>query len=120
MPRSFAIVGTAVALSIAAAALGTTNASAASPSKAAVAALVAHERAQGNNDVEHPDCYIIGAWAQCTFGTGHGNAEVNAWLHLKGGTWRFLGEGGGVTFASMLEQQYGIPAPIAKKFQAKQ
>jgi hypothetical protein len=92
---------------------------AAAPS--AVKALVAYEHSHyHNNDVEQPQCFVLQSWAQCSFGTGHGNAEVNAWLHLRGGSWRFLGEGGGVTFASMLEKWYGIPAPIAKEFQAKQ
>jgi hypothetical protein len=91
-----------------------------SPAQAAVAALVAHERAVGNSDVEQPSCYILQAYAQCQFGTGHGNANVVAWLHLKNAKWTFLGSGGGVTFASQLESQYGIPASIAKQFQAKQ
>jgi len=86
---------------------------------AAVSALVAHEKAIGNTDVEQPACYILQSWAQCSYGTGHGNAEVTAYLHLSGGKWLFSGTEGGVTFASMMEKKYGIPAPIAKKFQAK-
>lgn len=93
---------------------------AASTQQAAVAALVAYERAHGNSDVERPTCFILQVWAQCPFGTGHGNAEVVSWLHFKNGKWTFLGSGGGVTSASMLESQYGIPAAIARQFQAKQ
>lgn len=99
-------------------ALGAVPVQAATPSP--VAALVAYERAHGNTDVEQPKCYVIQVWTQCSYGTGHGNAEVNAWMHLKNGKWVFLGSGGGVTFASMLESQYGIPASVAKEFQAKQ
>jgi hypothetical protein len=92
-----------------------------SAQRAAVAALVSYERSHyGNTDVESPACFVLQVWAQCSFGTGHGNAEVNAWLHDKNGRWTFLGSGGGVTFASMLESQYGIPAAIARQFQAKQ
>ena len=88
--------------------------------KAAVAALVASERSRfGNSDVEQPACYIVDAWAQCSFGTGGGNAEATAWLHLKNNKWVFLGTDGGVTYASMMEKRYGIPAAVAKKFQAK-
>jgi len=87
--------------------------------KAAIAALVSAERAHGNSDVEQPACFIVQAYAQCSFGTGGGNAEGNAWLHLKNGKWTFLGSGGGVTYASMMEKQYGIPASVAKQFQAK-
>ncbi|MFZ1124871.1 MAG: hypothetical protein WAN59_07015 [Candidatus Baltobacteraceae bacterium] len=91
-----------------------------SAQKAAVAALVAAERSHyGNSDVEQPSCYIVQSYAQCDFGTGGGNAEATAWLHLKNGTWGFLGQDGGVTYASMMEQRYGIPAPVAKQFQAK-
>ncbi len=91
-----------------------------SAQKAAVAALVANQRSHyGNSDVEQPSCYIVDAWAQCDFGTGQGNAEVTAWLHLKDGKWVFLGQDGGVTYASMMESRYGIPAAVAKKFQAK-
>lgn len=86
----------------------------------AVAALIAAERAHGVTDIEQPSCYVLQVWAQCSFGTGHGNAEVNAWLHLKNGKWAYLGSGGGVTSASMLESQYGIPSAVAKAFQAKQ
>ena len=94
---------------------------AASMQSTAVAALVSYERTQQHNtDVESPQCYVIQTWAQCSFGTGHGNAEVNGWLHYKNGAWKVLGTGGGVTFASQLESQYGIPAAIAKAFQAKQ
>ena len=89
--------------------------------RAAVAVLVRYERAHyGNTDVEQPACFIIQSWAQCSFGTGHGNAEVNAWLRYKSGGWRFLGSGGGVTNAQMLEKWYGIPPAIARAFQAKQ
>jgi hypothetical protein len=86
---------------------------------AAIAALRAAQHARGNSDVEQPACYVIQAWAQCSFGSGGGNAEVNAWLHLKNGKWAYLGEDGGVTYASMMEKRYGIPVDIAKKFQAK-
>jgi hypothetical protein len=93
----------------------------ASPGSSAVAVLVSYERSHyHNSDVEQPQCFVLQSWAQCSFGTGHGNAEVNAWLHYKGGAWKFLGQGGGVTDASMLEHMYGIPAPIARRFQAKQ
>lgn len=87
--------------------------------KAAVAALVAHMRSIGESDVEQPSCYIVQSWAQCSFGTGGGNAEASAWLALKGGTWKFLGTDGGVTYASMMVKRYGIPLAVAKKFQAK-
>jgi hypothetical protein len=86
---------------------------------AAIAALRAALHAQGNNDVEQPACYVIQTWAQCSFGTGGGNAEGNAWLHDKNGKWKLLGTDGGVTYASMMEKRYGIPADVAKKFQAK-
>ncbi len=96
-------------------------AAASSPQSAAASALVSYERSHYHNtDVEHPTCYVVQAWAQCSFGTGHGMAEVNAWLHLKNGAWSYLGSGGGVTDAQMLEKQYGIPASIAKEFQTKQ
>ncbi len=96
-------------------------AAAASAQSAATSALVSYERSHYHNtDVEQPSCYIIQAWAQCSFGTGHGMAEVNAWLHLKSGKWVFVGQGGGVTDAQQLEKWYGIPASIAKEFQAKQ
>ncbi|HEY9084555.1 MAG TPA: hypothetical protein VIN40_01235 [Candidatus Tyrphobacter sp.] len=92
-----------------------------SAQRAAAAALVTYERSHfGNTDVENPSCYVLQVWAQCSFGTGHGNAEVNAWLRFKNGKWVFLGSGGGVTTASMLESQYGIPADVARQFQAKQ
>jgi hypothetical protein len=92
----------------------------ASSQKAAVAALVAAERSHfKNSDVEQPACFLSQGWAQCSFGTGGGNAEVNAWLHYKGTSWVFLGQDGGVTYASMLEKRYGIPVAVAKKFQAK-
>ncbi len=90
-------------------------------SRSAVAALVAYERSHYHNtDVEQPLCYVLQTWAQCSFGTGHGNAEVNAWLRYKSGVWSFLGSGGGVTTAQMLEKWYGIPPGIAREFQAKQ
>lgn len=86
-----------------------------------VSTLVGYERThEHNSDVEQPQCFVLQIWAQCSFGTGHGNAEVNAWLKWTGSAWRFLGSGGGVTTAQMLEQQYGIPAAIARRFQAKQ
>jgi len=95
-------------------------AAAATPAqKAAAKALVAAEKSRGNGDVEQPSCYILQVWAQCNFGTGGGNAEVNAWMHFKNSKWVFLGEDGGVTYASMMEKRYGIPAAIAKQFQAK-
>ncbi len=87
--------------------------------KAAVAGLIAGERAQGNTDIEQPACFVVQTYAQCSFGSGGGNAEVNAWLHLKNGKWTWLGQDGGVTYASMMEKRYGIPASIAKQFQAK-
>jgi hypothetical protein len=87
--------------------------------KAAISALVAAERSRGNSDVEQPVCFLVQGWAQCGFGTGHGNAEMTAWLHLKNGKWSFLGHEGGVTYASMMEKRYGIPAAVAKQFQAK-
>lgn len=97
-------------------------AGAASPTaSAAVSAIVAYERShEHNTDVEQPSCYVLQGWAQCSFGTGHGNAEVNAWEHFKNGGWVVLGTGGGVTFASQLHSQYGIPLSIAKIFQSKQ
>lgn len=87
--------------------------------KAAVAAMVAHFKSVGNTDIEQPTCYIIQTWAQCDFGTGGGNAEATAWLHLKNGKWAFLGTDGGVTYASMMVKRYGIPLSVAKQFQAK-
>src|ERR1700681_1338583 len=94
--------------------------SAATPAqKAAVAAMVAHFRSVGETDIEQPACFLIQTWAQCSFGTGGGNAEATAWLHLKNGTWRFLGSDGGVTYASMMVKRYGIPLSVAKQFQAK-
>jgi hypothetical protein len=94
--------------------------SAATPAqKAAVAAMVAHFKSVGNTDIEQPTCFIIQTWAQCDFGTGGGNAEATAWLHLTNGAWHFLGTDGGVTYASMMEKRYGIPASVAKQFQAK-
>ncbi len=96
-------------------------AAAASQQSAATSALVSYQRSHYHNtDVEQPSCYILQSWAQCSFGTGHGMAEVNAWLHLKNGAWAFVGQGGGVTNAQQLEKWYGIPASIAKEFQAKQ
>jgi opacity protein-like surface antigen len=92
---------------------------AASIQKAAVTALISSERSRGNTDVEQPSCYVLDVWAQCTFGTGGGNAEGTAWLHLKSGKWAYLGQDGGVTYASMMEKRYGIPASVAKKFQAR-
>ncbi len=93
----------------------------ASPQSSAIAALVSYEKNhEHNSDVEQPACYVIQTWAQCSFGTGHRNAEVNAWLRMKGGAWAVLGSGGGVTNAQQLEKWYGIPAAIAKQFQAKQ
>jgi uncharacterized membrane protein len=92
----------------------------ATSAKAAVAALVAAEHSRfGNNDVEKPSCYVLQGWAQCDFGTGGGNAEVTAWLHYKSNGWGYVGSGGGVTYASMMEKQYGIPVAVAKKFQAR-
>ncbi len=103
-------------------ALCASAAQAATPSqRAAVSALVSYEHSHDHNsDVEQPACFVVQSWAQCSFGTGGGNAEVNAWLHLKNGSWKFLGSGGGVTNASQLERWYGIPASIARQFQAKQ
>jgi hypothetical protein len=94
--------------------------SAATPvQKAAVAALVAHFRSVHVTDIEQPSCFVVQSYAQCSYGTGGGNAEGNAWLHQTNGAWRFLGSGGGVTYASMMVKQYGIPLAIAKQFQAK-
>jgi hypothetical protein len=87
--------------------------------KAAVAAMVAHFRSVHETDIEQPSCFIIQTWAQCSFGTGNGNAEATAWLHQTSGGWRFLGSGGGVTYASMMVKQYGIPLAVAKQFQAR-
>lgn len=87
--------------------------------KAAVAAMVAHFRSVGERDIEQPACFILQTWAQCSFGTGGGNAEATAWMHLKNGAWRFLGSDGGVTYASMMVKRYGIPLAVAKQFQAK-
>jgi hypothetical protein len=87
--------------------------------KAAVAAMVAHFRSVGERDIEQPTCFIVQTWAQCSFGTGGGNAEATAWMHLKNGAWRFLGTDGGVTYASMMVKRYGIPLSVAKQFQAK-
>lgn len=95
-------------------------AAASATASSAVSALVSYERVRYHNtDVEQPSCYVLQTWAQCSFGTGHGNAEVNAWMHFKNGGWAFLGSGGGVTDAQQLEK-YGIPAAIARQFQAKQ
>jgi uncharacterized membrane protein len=108
----FALAGLGLALAPAVAA--------ASMQSTAVAALVSYERThEHNTDVESPQCYVLETWAQCSFGTGHGNAEVNAWFHYKNGSWAFLGSGGGVTNAQQLEA-WGIPASIARQFQAKQ
>ena len=94
--------------------------SAATPAqKAAVSAMVAHFRSNGERDIEQPACFIVQTWAQCSFGTGGGNAEATAWMHLKSGAWRFLGSDGGVTYASMMVKRYGIPLAVAKQFQAK-
>lgn len=101
--------------------LGFAAAASAPTASSAVTALVAYERShEHNTDVEQPSCYVIAPWAQCSFGTGHGNAEVNAWLHFKNGGWVVVGSGGGVTNAQQLESWYGIPAAIARKFAAKQ
>jgi hypothetical protein len=87
--------------------------------KAAVAAMVAHFRSVGERDIEQPACFIVQTWAQCSFGTGGGNAEATAWMHLTNGAWHFLGTDGGVTYASMMVKRYGIPLAVAKQFQAK-
>ena len=97
--------------------------------KAAVAALVALERSQGNRDVEKPSCFVLQAYAHCVFLIGNGNSQLWRLLQLKGGGWTLLGGGGEVTInqgirkfgsiASMLEKQYDIPASIAKQFAAK-
>lgn len=111
--RAFAF---AVALCISAA----VPAHAATPAqKAAVAAMVAHFKSVHETDIEQPTCYIIQTWAQCSFGTGGGNAEATAWLHQVGSSWKFLGTDGGVTYASMMVKRYGIPLAVAKQFQAK-
>jgi hypothetical protein len=111
--RAFALTA-AVALS------ATVPAFAATPAqKAAVAAMVSHFRSAGNSDIEQPACFIVQTWAQCSFGTGGGNAEATAWLHQTGGKWKFLGTDGGVTYASMMVKRYGIPLAVAKQFQAK-
>lgn len=100
----------------------TVAAAASSPTaSSAVTALVGYERShEHNTDVEQPNCYVLQPWAQCSFGTGHGNAEVNAWLRFKNGAWTVLGTGGGVTNAQQLHTWYGIPPAIAQKFAAKQ
>jgi len=90
-----------------------------SAQKAAVAAMVAHFRSVHETDIEQPSCFIVQSWAQCSFGTGGGNAEATAWMHLTGGSWHFLGTDGGVTYASMMVKRYGIPLAVAKQFQAK-
>lgn len=96
-------------------------AQAAATSGSATTALVGFERSRYHNtDVERPACYVLQSWAQCSFGTGHGMAEVNAWMQYKNGAWAFLGQGGGVTTASMLESWYHIPPAVARAFQAKQ
>jgi hypothetical protein len=97
-----------------------TPAFAATPTqKAAVAAMVAHFKSVHETDIEQPECFIVQSWAQCSFGTGGGNAEATAWLHDVGGKWKFLGTDGGVTYASMMVKRYGIPLSVAKQFQAK-
>jgi hypothetical protein len=102
------------------AALAVVPASAATPAqKAAVSALVGHFRSVGVTDISQPSCFLISTWAQCTYGTDGGNGEGHSWLHLKNGAWRFLGSDGGVTYASMMVQRYGIPLSVAKQFQAK-
>jgi len=117
-PESY--VRRAAALIAMLALFATVPAGAATPAqKAAVAAMVAHFKSVGNTDIEQPTCFIIQTWAQCDFGTGGGNAEGTAWLHLTNGAWRFLGSGGGVTYASMMEKRYGIPPAVAKQFQAR-
>jgi len=73
----------------------------------------------GAPDVEDPRCTVNGIWAQCSFGTGDGNAESTAWLHLKSGIWKVAGTGGGVTTAAQMTKWYGIPPAIAKQFYAK-
>lgn len=90
-----------------------------SAQKAAIAAMVAHFKSVHETDIEQPSCYIVQSWAQCTFGTGGGNAEAQAWMHDVGGKWKFLGTDGGVTYASMMVKRYGIPLAVAKQFQAK-
>lgn len=110
-----------IAIAACALACGASAYAAAPTRSGAVSALVNYERSHyHNSDVEQPACFVLQAWAQCSFGTGHGNAEVNAWLHFENGAWKFLGSGGGVTSADMLEKWYGIPASIARQFQAKQ
>jgi hypothetical protein len=111
--RAFALIATAgIAASV--------PAYAATPAqKAAVAAMVAHFKSVKETDIEQPSCYVIQTWAQCSFGTGGGNAEATAWMHQTNGGWKFLGTDGGVTYASMMVKRYGIPLAIAKQFQAK-
>jgi hypothetical protein len=117
---TFTSVRRALAFGATLAILATLPAAAATPAqKAAVAAMVAHFRSVGNSDIEQPTCFILQTWAQCTFGTGGGNAEGQAWLHLTNGAWHFLGTDGGVTYASMMVKRYGIPLSVAKQFQAK-
>jgi hypothetical protein len=86
--------------------------------KAALAAMLTYENAQGTTDIESPACHVISDWAMCSFGTGQGNAEVNAFLHQKGGAWKGVLSGGGVFSPSQLETQTGMPAAIAKQFSA--
>jgi hypothetical protein len=88
--------------------------------KAALAAMLTYENAQGTTDIESPACRVIADWAMCGFGTGQGNAEVTAFLHLKGGVWKGVLSGGGAYSASQLETQTGMPAAIAKQFSAAQ
>jgi len=111
--RAIALVA-ALALSATAPAFAATAAQ-----KSAVAAMVAHFKSIHETDIEQPTCYIVQSWAQCSFGTGGGNAEATAWLHQVGNSWKFLGTDGGVTYASMMVKRYGIPLAVAKQFQAK-
>jgi len=112
-PRAGALIA-ALGLALTAPAFAATAAQ-----KGATAALIAHFRSIHVTDIEQPSCFIVQSWAQCSFGTGGGNAEAQAWLHQVGSSWKFLGTDGGVTYASMMVKRYGIPLAVAKQFQAK-
>jgi hypothetical protein len=86
---------------------------------AAVKAMHAHEMMPGQNGaasgMKDEQCRVYQAWAKCSYSDSGENSNTIVVMKQTSGTWKWVGEYGGVAQPSDLEKM-GVPSAIATKF----
>jgi hypothetical protein len=111
----------ALCLSVAAASVAAVAAPEPSAAQsAAVAGMLAFEKARGVTDIEHPTCRVVSGWARCGFAEGGGQAYSTVIMrapHPPSSEWTMVMHTGGALDASTLES-HGVPTAVAKQLTA--